>query len=253
MLKRGLALGLLSAALLLAGAEAGWAQETIKKIKSAGTLKVCISESRPMAVKNPASGEWSGYNVKMAGDLAATLGVKVELLDQPYATLVPSLLGSKCDIVMAPLFANGERAQVVAFTNFYSSQSLKMLVAEESKFKKWEELNNPSVTFAAPSGTQNESYTKTAFPNAKLKPIVSDNAAAYLMELATRRVDALVTDANSAKVFLGENPQAKLRFLEPERSALPTGRAYAIRPDDWHFVNFLNVWLEGSKDKYPQE
>ena len=46
-----------------------------------------------------------------------------------------------------------------------------------------------------------------------------------------------LTETHAERLLLGENPQAKLRFLEPERSALPTGRAYAIRPDDWHFVN----------------
>jgi polar amino acid transport system substrate-binding protein len=229
------------------------AQETIKKIKSAGIVRVCISESRPMALKNPATGEWSGYNARMAGDLAGALGVKLELVDQPYATIIPSLLTSKCDVVMAPLFANAERAQVVAFTNFYSSQGLKMLVADDAKYKTWEELDNPSVTFAAPSGTQNESFTRQAFPKAKLRPIVSENSAAYLLELAARRVDAVATDANSARVFLAENPQAKLKLLQPERTANPTGRAYAVRPDDWHFLNFMNVWLEGAKDKYSQD
>lgn len=229
------------------------ASETIDAIKSAGVLNVCMAESRPMALRDPASGEWSGYNVSMAQDLAATLGVTLKIVDTPYATIVASLQGKQCDIVMAPLFANAERAQVVAFTDFYSSQGLKVVVAETAPYQTWEELNDPSVTFAAAAGTQEEAYIQTAFPDAELKAIVSENSYAFFLEVASGRANAALPDGNSAAVFLAENPQMKLKVLQPERTANPTGRGYAVRPDDWHFVNFLNVWLASAKDKYSQQ
>lgn len=231
----------------------GQASETIKAIKEAKALKACFAESRPLAVRDPATGSWSGYNVRMAQDLAGALGVRLEIVDAPYATIIPSLLGKQCDIAMAPFFANPERAQVVAFTNFYSSQGLKAVVPETSKFKTWEELDDPAVTFAAAAGTQEEAYIKRAFPKAKLKSVVSESSYTFFIEVASGRADAALPDANSASIFLSENPQMKLRVLQPERTANPTGRAYAVRPDEWHLLNFLNIWLAGSKDKFPQQ
>lgn len=226
--------------------------ETVEAIKGAGALKVCMAESRPLAVRDPASSQWSGYNISMATDLAEVLGVSLEIVDTPYATIIASLLGKQCDVAMAPLFADPARAQVVAFTNFYSSQGLKVVVAEGAKFESWEQLNDPSVSFAAAAGTQEEAYIQKAFPKASLKSVVSENSYAFFLEVAAGRADAALPDANSANVFLKENPQMKLRVLQPERTANPTGRGYAIRPDDWHFLNFLNVWLAGAKDKYAQ-
>lgn len=244
---------LLAALLVAMSAVPASASDTIRAIKSAGALKVCVAESRPLAVRDPATGKWSGYNIKMAEDLAGVLGVKLELVDAPYATIITALQGKQCDVVMAPLFANAERAQVVAFTDFYSSQGLKVVVPETSKFKTWEDLDSPNVTFAAAAGTQEEAYIKRAFPKAKLKSVVSESSYTFFLEVASGRADAALPDGNSAATFLSENPQMKLKVLQPERTANPTGRAYATRPDDWHFVNFLNIWLAAAKDKYQQQ
>jgi ABC-type amino acid transport substrate-binding protein len=223
--------------------------DMIAKIKEAGTLQVCMAEG-PVAIRNPATGEWSGYNPDMAKDLAATLGVKLELVVQPYATIIPALMSGKCDIAMAPLYASSERAEIVAFTDHYSTIADQVLVAENSSYKTWEDLNNPNVTIAEAAGTTQEAYVRTAFPKAKLRSIVSDNTYAFILEVAAGRADAAFTDHDSATNLIAKNPQMKLRVLQPERTANDTGRAYAVRPDDWHFVNFLNIWLYNSKNKY---
>jgi hypothetical protein len=65
--------------------------------------------------------------------------------------------------------------------------------------------------------------------------------------------DAGMPDKNSARLFIEKNPQMKVKILQPDRISNPAGRAYAVRPDDWHFVNFLNNWLFLAKDKYSQD
>jgi len=224
------------------------AEDTIKKIKDSGTLLVCIAEG-PVAVRDPATGAWSGYNIDMANDLARTLGVKLELVMQPYATTIPALMTGKCDIAMTPLYRSSERALVVAFTDLYSTIADQIVVAQSSPVKTWEDLNNDGISIAEAAGTTQEAYVKQAFPKAKLRSIVSDNTYAFILEVAAGRADAAITDRDTI-TRMAQNPQLKLRVLQPERSANPTGRAYAVRPDDWHFVNFLNVWLYNSKDKY---
>jgi ABC-type amino acid transport substrate-binding protein len=237
--------------LLCATGANGQAQtvDTIKKIKDAGVLPVCIAEG-PVATRNPATGEWSGYNADMARDLAETLGVKVQFVDQPYATIIPALLAAKCDIAMAPLYASSARAMVVAFTDHYSTIADQAVVSDSSAFKTWEDLNAPGVTIAEAAGTTEEAFIRKAFPKATLRSIVSDNTYAFILEVAAGRADAAFTDHDSLVRLTTKNPQMKLHILQPERSANATGRAYAVRPDDWHFVNFLNVWLFNDKDKY---
>jgi len=229
------------------------ASDTIKEIKGRGTLRVCFAETAPMAVRDPATGKWSGYNVSMAEDLARELGVKLETVDDSYATVIPSLMSGKCDIIMAPLLVNAQRAQVVAFTDYYSTSGNQAVVRQDASFQNWEQLNDEKVTFAVSAGTQDEALVKRIFPKAQVKPVVSENTYAAMMEIAAGRADAGFTDTNSARNFTKQNPQLKLKVLEPDRISNPAGRAYAARPDDWHFVNFLNNWLYIAKGKFPQQ
>jgi ABC-type amino acid transport substrate-binding protein len=243
----------LAALLLVAGATGSvdaLRAETIKKIKEAGVLRVGVAEARPMNVRDPATGQWSGFNIEMARDLAKVLGVKLELMNSSYATLIPGLMTGKYEIIMAQLFANPERSQVVAFTDFYSTAGLKVVVRQDSSFKAWEELNDKKVVFSVNSGTQDEAVARKLFPDATFKATVGENTYAFFLELAADRADAGITDTGSIKIYLQQNPQMKLRVLEPERVANLTGRGYAVRPDDWHFLNFLNVWLSQTKGTY---
>ena len=55
-------------------------------------------------------------------------------------------------------------------------------------------------------------------------------------------------DLLNIKIFMAQNPQAKVRILQEDRIMSPTGLAYAIRPTDNHFLNFLNVWIASRRD-----
>ena len=224
--------------------------QTIKEIKAAGVLQVGVAEARPMNVRDPATGEWSGFNIEMARDLARSLGVELELVNSSYATLIPGLMAGQYQIIMAQLFANPERSQVVAFTDFYSTAGLQVVVGQDSSFETWEELNTSDVIFAVNAGTQDEAVAKKQFPDATIKATVSENSYAFFLELDADRAHAGITDTGSIKIFLEQNPQMQLRVLEPDRVANLTGRGYAVRTDDWHFLNFLNVWLSQTKGKY---
>ena len=45
-----------------------------------------------MQYKDAASGEWRGYNVDLANNLEEVLGVKLEIVDATWATLIPGLV-----------------------------------------------------------------------------------------------------------------------------------------------------------------
>src|SRR5215471_6390734 len=91
---------------LFAGSIAANAQEvspTLRAIQSAGVLKVGMADSIPAQTKNPATGDWEGFNVDMAKNLAETLKVKLEIVDSTWSTLIPELMKGSFDIVMVDI------------------------------------------------------------------------------------------------------------------------------------------------------
>ena len=71
-MSRRTAVAIAAAGVILGGLTSTEASETIKKIKERGTLQVCMAETRPRAVRNPANGQWSGYNIELAKDVVAS-------------------------------------------------------------------------------------------------------------------------------------------------------------------------------------
>jgi len=223
-------------------------ENTIKTIKDAGTLKVAMAESLPMQFKDPATGDWQGYNVDMANDLAQVLGVKLEIVDATWQTLIPGLMAGQYDVVMVDMWATPERAQTVAFTDAYNLYGWSVMVQEGSDYQTWEDLDKDGVVISVLSGTADEQTAKRVFPKATVQGLVSENVNAPRLEVAAGRADAHVTDLLNIKIFIAQNPQAKVRILQEDRIMTPTGLAYAIRPTDYHFLNFLNVWIASRRD-----
>ncbi|WP_046866669.1 transporter substrate-binding domain-containing protein [Microvirga massiliensis] len=218
--------------------------QAIKRIKSEGVLRVGIADSAPFAIKNPATNAWEGFNVDMANDLAQSLGVKLQMVDASWATIINGLLSNQYDVLMASTYASPERAQSVVFTTTYITSGELILVHRDSPYQKHEDLNQANVTFSVLGGTTNERTARARFPNAKVRVLTTDNQVAPVLEVANKRAEANVADSNSARRFIRTNPEAPVRLLEPDREINQARRAYSVRPGEYHLLNFLNNWLE---------
>jgi ABC-type amino acid transport substrate-binding protein len=251
-------LGSLASAALLLGAllwngNAQAADDKIKKINERGTLRVCFAESVPNTFKDPRSGQWQGFNVDMANALVEEMKVKLEIVDTSWATIIASLTSDKCDIALVGLFRTAARAQVILFANPFQIQTLSVAVPENSSIKTLKDLDDPKFTMAVVSGSAEETYMKT-ISKATIKSLVTDKIATVFLEAAGGRTDAVVTDTGTVRKFLQQNAQLKLRELS-EPPFAPRGTSYAVAPGEYHFLQFINVWLErmessGMKQKF---
>ena len=209
--------GLIVLCLCAGAALAENTEGTIKAIKDAGVLRAAVAESLPMQFKDPKTGQWEGYNVDMAKDLAEVLGVKLELVDATWQTLIPGLMAKQYDIVMVDMWATPERAQTVVFTNPYNVYGWAVMIRSDLAATKWEDLDTSGTTISVLSGTADEQTAKRFFPKANVHGLVSENVNAPRMEVANGRTDAHVTDLLNIKIFMAQNPDAKVKLLQPER------------------------------------
>ena len=61
--------------------------------------------------------------------------------------------------------------------------------------------------------------------------------------MASKRADAVFTDSTTMKLFIEANPAMNLRALGDE-PVNPQGYSYAIAPGEYHFQQFVNIWME---------
>ncbi|HTZ37302.1 MAG TPA: ABC transporter substrate-binding protein [Stellaceae bacterium] len=90
-------------------------------VKSAGVLRLATAlQWPPFAYKND-KGEAEGIDVELAGLVAAKLGLKLELTDLKFPSIIPGVTTGRFDIGMDQLARTAEREQVVQFVVYFRS------------------------------------------------------------------------------------------------------------------------------------
>ena len=228
--------------LALSATSAFAADNKIQEIKDAGVLRMCLAEGGTMK-KNPDTQEWQGYNVDMGNHLAEVMGVKPEFVDATWGTIIANIKANKCDMAMVGLFRLAQRAEVILFPNAWGFNTMIVVARDDRNYSSMEDINSESVTLASISGTAEEEAMRRYFPKAKVRSVVTDKLATVFLELAAGRADAMLIETTTARNFIEENPALKIRDLgwEPIN---PQGYSYAVAPGEYHFMHFINVWME---------
>jgi polar amino acid transport system substrate-binding protein len=114
-------------ALVLAGAATGLASgapdafaDALGDIVKAGTIRIAVPQDFPPFGSVGSDMQPQGYDIDMAGLIAAKLGVKLDLVPVTSENRIPFLQTHKVDIVISSLGKTPARAKVIAFSDPYA-------------------------------------------------------------------------------------------------------------------------------------
>jgi len=116
----------------------------LENVKKAGVIKVGMecnyapfnwtqASSSETAVKI-ASGYADGYDVRIASELAKSLGVKLEIVKLEWEGLIPALESGKIDAIIAGMSPTDERKVSIDFSDPYYSSELVMVVKADGAY-----------------------------------------------------------------------------------------------------------------------
>ena len=97
--------------------------DKLGEIRERGSLRMAgIVNEDPYFRKDPRSGEWRGFAVEMARDIAKTIGVKLEVVESSWGNSILDVQSGKVDLALA-LTALPKRAMSIHFTSptYYNS------------------------------------------------------------------------------------------------------------------------------------
>jgi polar amino acid transport system substrate-binding protein len=235
----------LSALLLLIVPASAQQQSSLQKIKQTGTIKACIAQTNPESFKDGKTGDWRGINVDLINELASWIKVKVEFVETKWDTLILSVNRNDCDMFGGSLQYNAPRSTEIAFIQPFWKKGSNLVIKKENagKFKKWEEMNDPSVKISAVAGTSDAELVKRYFPKAQLLAL-SVNSSIQVMD-SIRRGDADAAFVSSAAIrWWLEIPENSAWATEafPGPDLFPATVGWAIRYGDPDFKAFLDAF-----------
>ena len=234
---------LLLAAFLLAplALHAQPAPSKLDAILARGALRVGVTgDYRPFALLDKETGAFSGIDIDMANSLARGMGVKLELVQTAWGSLLPDLAADKFDVGMGGISVSLERQK----TSFFSIPVLrtgKTPIARcenKAKFDTLAEIDQPGIRVITNPGGTNERYDRANLKAAQI--IVSPQNTAIFDELVEGHADLMLTDAVETRLQAKLHPE--LCAIHPDAPFDFSELAYLL-PRDVALKAFVDQWL----------
>lgn len=235
-------LGLVAAcAMSLMGAPAV-AQSALNDILSGGTLKVgTTGDWNPMSVRDPATNSYVGYDIDVMTQLAADLGVELEMVPTDWKTLVNGIVAGNYHITGSASISPA-RLKAAGYSDSYLSVEILPFTTEDKldQFDDWASINMADVNVATTLGTTFEANTRAWFPDADIT--IVEAPARGFQEVLSGRADVFITSNIEGSTLLTKFPN--LRQIEVMEPRAPTPIAMLLPQTDQVWINYVNSWIE---------
>ena len=212
----------------------------LQEVLNTGTLRVGVTLFAPWAERT-GEGELVGFEIDVAEQLAADMGVRAQLFAYDVERLIPALESGEIDLIAAGLAITPERALHVNFSEPYaeSGVSLATHLARTANVTDITALDDEEVTLAAVEGSVGAALARRLWPRARVQLYAS-------IETAT---EALL--AGEVHGYVEDEPVPTFLALEhPDVVDVPTSRpllvsraGFAVNKGDPDFLAFLNAWI----------
>ena len=116
----------------------------LEEAKSRGTLKVGWGVWWPYIYRDPQTKELRGLDVDLFHELTKQMGVKLEFVEDSWATIIAGLQAKKFDVLL-PLVPTPPRLQAATFSKpvFRVSHALMVQKKDVGKYQDWQDLDKP--------------------------------------------------------------------------------------------------------------
>ena len=230
-------------AALALGAVSQASAGVIEDILQRGKIVVGLSTFVPWAMRAK-NGELIGFEIDVANQLAADMGVKVEFVPTAFDGIIPALQAKKFDLIITGMALKPKRNLSVNFTRPYAYLKVGMAAnkakADKDGLKTLEDWNHPKVILTIKRGTAPGETVSRLFPKAKLRQF--DDDAQALQDVLNGNAHGFLTSEPKPTNYVLDNPEVLYHpfGIGPWD---PTASSIAVRKGDPDALNFLDNWI----------
>lgn len=221
------------------------AQSALNDILSNGVLKVgTTGDWNPMSVRNPATNSYVGYDIDVMTQLAADLGVELEMVPTDWKTLVNGVVAGNYHMTGSASISPA-RLKAAGYSDSYIDVEILPFTTQEheGRFDSWDSINNADVKVATTLGTTFEKSVRDWFPNANI--VVVEAPARGFQEVISGRADVFITSNIEGSTLLEKFDN--LRQIQVSEARAPTPIAMLLPQGDQVWINYVNSWIELKK------
>jgi ABC-type amino acid transport substrate-binding protein len=213
---------------------------TLDSVISTGTLRVGWAVIHPDFYREPGSNEYRGMAYDIVSDLAKTMKVKLELIEDNWSTLVAGIQSNKFDITIPALGVTLPRALAVSFSAPVYQSAVGLLIRKQDgdKFKSLSDFDKPDVRISVTLGSNSDMFLTRFVKNAQILRVKGPPDS--LTQLMTNRADAMCSPTSSLKSIAKEQTSLEV-FDKGVVGFSPV--SFAFRAGDYRLKEYLDDYI----------
>jgi len=214
-------------------------------IAARGVLRVGgTGDYKPFSYRQ-ADGEFVGLDVELAGELARSLGVRLQLVPTSWSTLMADLDADKFDLALSGVSVTAERQKQALFSVPYLHDGKTPITRCDNiaRFQTLAQIDRPEVRLIVNPGGTNERFARARAPHAQLT-VYPDNVTIF-GQLVDGAADLMITDAIETRLQQRLHPQ--LCAVHPEAPFDSVDKAILL-PRDPALKSYVDHWLQPRLD-----
>jgi polar amino acid transport system substrate-binding protein len=253
-----------AAAVILVLAAAGLnpvlAGDHLSVIKARGTLVVGTSADYPPYESVDSNGNFVGLDMDLVREVGKRMGVKVEIKDMGFDTLIAAVQNKKIDLVAAAMQGTAERDKTVDFSIPYNFVKDAFVTSTKANVKMSAPKDAAGKKIGTQTGTIQEGWIRKNLVETGLTPEDHlfqyervDNAG---LDLAAGRIDLLLIQYKPAKDLTAKMDKLKIALVTTE--TVLAGQCLALPEGETQFKAELDRvigelkqegWIEKKKNE----
>jgi polar amino acid transport system substrate-binding protein len=215
-------------------------------VQKAGVLRCGAAVAPPYVMRDPATGEYSGFFADLCREFAETLKVKPEFVDTTWDNIVAGLQAGKWDVSLA-LNRTPARAMAVQFSIPAMEYQISLAYNKNNPkipadAKSVADIDKEGVTLTVMSGTAQDKAISAAVKNATILRLPGNDETR--LALVSKRADILVDASDTNQLFTHSNPDWAVA-MNPVPALAKQGCAFGL-PHQLSAadVDVVNIFLE---------
>lgn len=250
----GLALGIAALGSVTASAQS--AESYWQGVQKAGVLRCGAAVAPPYVMRNPATGEYSGFFADLCKDFAAVLKVKPQFVDTTWDNIVAGLQSGKWDMSLA-LNRTPVRGMAVQFSSAAMQYQISLAYNKDNKklpagMKSVADIDKAGITLAVMSGTAQDKAISAVVKKATILRLPTNDETR--LALTAKRADMVVDASDTNQLLLQSTPNTVA--FNPSPALTKQGVAFGLpRQLSFADVEVVNIFVEekvatGQVDEY---
>ncbi len=180
-----------------------------------------------------------GIDAEIAEAIATKLGLKLEIQDMEFDSIITAVQTGKADMGLAGMTVTDERLQMINFSNTYATGVQVVIVPEDSDIASIDDLAGKKI--GVQLATTGDIYACDDFGVENVEEYNKGNDA--VLALTQGKIDAVIIDNEPAKNYVAANEG--LKILETEY--VTEDYAACINKNNTELLDQVNKALEELK------